>query len=55
MKISYIERQQRIRFTKLFFSQVFEEQLGLEEVQAPLLSQFGDGIQDNLSGYEQAV
>jgi len=55
MNISYIERQQQIRFTKFYFSKVFEAELGLVEVQAPLLSQFGDGIQDDLSGFEKAV
>jgi aspartate--ammonia ligase len=32
-----------------------EQQLGLIEVQAPILSRLGDGTQDNLSGSEKAV
>ena len=31
------------------------QQLGLMEVQAPILSRVGDGTQDNLSGHENAV
>lgn len=32
-----------------------EQKLGLIEVQGPLLARVGDGVQDNLSGTEQAV
>ena len=39
---------------KSFFSRQLEQQLGLIEVQAPILSRLGDGTQDNLSGSEKA-
>lgn len=55
MKSVFIERQQRISFTKFYFSKVLESELGLVEVQAPLLSRLGDGTQDDLSGTEKAV
>ncbi|MCX7115029.1 MAG: aspartate--ammonia ligase [Gammaproteobacteria bacterium] len=55
MKHEYIKKQEQIRFVKSFFSQQLEQGLGLIEVQAPLLSQVGDGVQDNLSGTEKAV
>jgi len=55
MRQSFIERQQQISFTKLYFSKYLETQLGLMEVQAPLLSRKGDGIQDELSGIENPV
>ena len=37
------------------FSRQLAQQLGLMEVQAPILSRVGDGTQDNLSGSENAV
>lgn len=55
MKQSYIERQRQIRFVKDYFSDQLAEQLNLLEVQAPILSRLGDGMQDNLSGSEKAV
>ena len=55
MKTQFIEKQRQISFVKATFSQQLEKQLGLIEVQAPLLSQLGDGTQDNLSGSEKAV
>lgn len=55
MNKSFIQRQQQISFVKDFFSRQLAHQLGLVEVQGPILSQVGDGIQDNLSGSEQAV
>lgn len=55
MKSAFVDRQQRISFTKFYFSKVLESELGLVEVQAPLLSCLGDGTQDNLSGTEIAV
>ncbi|OCG28780.1 aspartate--ammonia ligase [Gilliamella sp. wkB108] len=55
MSISFKEQQQRISFVKHFFAEQLAENLSLIEVQAPLLSQVGDGIQDNLSGTEKAV
>ncbi|ARG97107.1 aspartate--ammonia ligase [Legionella micdadei] len=55
MKQQFIEKQQQISFVKRFFSRQLEQQLGLIEVQAPILSKVGDGEQDNLSGVEKAV
>ncbi|HGJ5877401.1 MAG TPA: aspartate--ammonia ligase [Arsenophonus sp.] len=55
MEKSFIEKQQQISFVKSYFSRLLEKELVLIEVQAPLLSRLGDGIQDNLSGYEKAV
>jgi aspartate--ammonia ligase len=55
MKTQFITKQQQISFVKSFFSRQLEKQLGLVEVQAPMLSRLGDGTQDNLSGCEKAV
>lgn len=55
MKREYIDRQRQIRFIKAQFSEHLQQRLGLLEVQAPLLAEVGDGMQDNLSGWEQAV
>ncbi|MBA3536223.1 MAG: aspartate--ammonia ligase [Tatlockia sp.] len=55
MKELFIQKQKQIRFVKSFFSSQLEEQLGLIEIQAPLLSRVIDGEQDNLSGVEKAV
>ena len=55
MQISFKEQQQRISFVKQFFADKLAESLSLIEVQAPLLSKIGDGVQDNLSGTENAV
>lgn len=55
MKTNYIQKQRQITFVKSFFSAQLEQQLGLIEVQAPILSRVGDGTQDNLSGSEKAV
>ncbi|MCO6538291.1 MAG: aspartate--ammonia ligase [Gilliamella sp.] len=55
MTISFKEQQQQISFVKQFFAEQLAERLSLIEVQAPLLSKVGDGIQDNLSGTEHAV
>lgn len=55
MQISFKEQQQRISFVKQFFAEKLAEKLSLIEVQAPLLSKVGDGVQDNLSGTENAV
>lgn len=54
MKQSFIEKQKQISFVKTF-SRALEQKLGLIEVQGPLLACVGDGVQDNLSGTEQAV
>ncbi|MFP3014306.1 MAG: aspartate--ammonia ligase [Arsenophonus sp.] len=55
MEKSFVEKQQQISFVKSFFSYILEKKLSLIEVQAPILSRFGDGVQDNLTGYEKAV
>lgn len=55
MKQSFIEKQKQISFVKTFFSRELEQKLGLVEVQGPLLACVGDGVQDDLSGSEQAV
>lgn len=55
MSSHYVQQQQQISKVKQFFSQQLELQLGLVEVQAPILAKVGDGTQDNLSGHENAV
>ncbi|EOV8088358.1 aspartate--ammonia ligase [Providencia huaxiensis] len=55
MDKSFIEHQQQISFVKSYFSRLLEKELGLIEVQGPILSRLGDGTQDNLSGSEKAV
>ncbi|KLN97384.1 aspartate--ammonia ligase [Moellerella wisconsensis] len=55
MEKSFIEHQQQISFVKSYFSSLLEKELGLIEVQGPILSRLGDGTQDNLSGHEKAV
>lgn len=55
MDKSFIEHQQQISFVKSYFSRLLEKELGLIEVQGPILSRLGDGTQDNLSGCEKAV
>lgn len=55
MQKSFILQQQEISFAKNTFTQKLMEQLGIVEVQGPILSQVGNGMQDNLSGIERAV
>ncbi len=55
MKKSFILQQQEISFAKNTFTEKLMEHLGIVEVQGPILSQVGNGIQDNLSGTEKAV
>lgn len=55
MKKSFILQQQEISFTKNTFTEKLLQHLGIVEVQGPILSQVGNGIQDNLSGIEKAV
>ncbi|TDQ56526.1 aspartate-ammonia ligase [Mesocricetibacter intestinalis] len=55
MKKSFILQQQEISFSKNTFTEKLIEHLDLIEVQGPILSQVGNGMQDNLSGKEQAV
>eukprot|EP00796_Vickermania_ingenoplastis_P000601 gene602-330_t len=54
-KDNFVWKQKQISFVKACFSEQLEQQLGLVELQAPLLTAVGDGIQDNLSGTEKAV
>ncbi|MDG6283196.1 aspartate--ammonia ligase [Glaesserella parasuis] len=55
MQKSFILQQQEISFVKNTFTQNLIEQLGIIEVQGPILSEVGNGMQDNLSGIEKAV
>lgn len=55
MQKSFIKQQQEISFVKNTFTQYLIDKLGIVEVQGPLLSEVGSGIQDNLSGIEKAV
>ncbi|EKE87622.1 aspartate--ammonia ligase [Idiomarina xiamenensis] len=55
MKHEFIQRQSRIRFIKQRFTEALCQALQLQEVQAPLLTDPRDGVQDGLAGYEQAV
>lgn len=55
MKSQYMLQQQKIQFVKAGFTQQLQLQLGLIEVQSPLLSELGSGVQDDLSGWEKAV
>ncbi|MEN2833718.1 aspartate--ammonia ligase [Mannheimia haemolytica] len=55
MKKSFILQQQEISFVKNTFTQYLIDKLGIIEVQGPILSEVGNGMQDNLSGIEKAV
>ncbi|MDV6315223.1 aspartate--ammonia ligase [Idiomarina sp. HP20-50] len=55
MKLHYMQQQQKIQFVKACFTRQLQHQLGLIEVQSPLLSEHGSGVQDDLSGWEKAV
>lgn len=55
MQKSFILQQQEISFVKNTFTQNLIEQLEIIEVQGPILSEVGNGMQDNLSGVEKAV
>ncbi len=55
MKRAYIEKQQKIALIRDTFARELSARLNLLEVQAPLLSEVGSGIQDGLSGSEKAV
>ena len=55
MKKSFILQQNEISFVKNTFTQYLIDKLGVIEVQGPILSQVGNGMQDNLSGIENAV
>lgn len=55
MKKSFIQQQGEISFVKNTFTQYLIDKLDIIEVQGPILSRVGDGMQDNLSGIENAV
>lgn len=55
MKKSFIHQQQEISFVKNTFTQYLIDKLDIVEVQGPILSRVGDGMQDNLSGVENPV
>ena len=55
MKKSFIHQQEEISFVKNTFTQYLKDKLEVVEVQGPILSRVGDGMQDNLSGIEHPV
>ncbi|MDQ0223470.1 aspartate--ammonia ligase [Streptococcus moroccensis] len=55
MKKSFIHQQEEISFVKNTFTQYLKDKLEIVEVQGPILSRVGDGMQDNLSGIEHPV
>ena len=56
MKKSFIHQQKRnSRLLKTTFTQYLKDKLDIIEVQGPILSKVGDGMQDNLSGIEHPV
>lgn len=55
MKKSFIHQQEEISFVKNTFTQYLIDKLEIVEVQGPILSRVGDGMQDNLSGIENPV
>ncbi|ASB96224.1 aspartate--ammonia ligase [Streptococcus equi] len=55
MKKSFIHQQEEISFVKNTFTQYLIAKLDVVEVQGPILSRVGDGMQDNLSGVENPV
>lgn len=55
MKKSFIHQQEEISFVKNTFTQYIIAKLDVVEVQGPILSRVGDGMQDNLSGIENPV
>ena len=48
MKKSFIHQQEEISFVKNTFTQYLIDKLDVVEVQGPILSKVGDGMQDNL-------
>lgn len=55
MKSDFLKRQQSIRFVKSTFTEALSENLNLTEIQAPILTDPTEGVQDTLSGHEKAV
>lgn len=54
-KEAFIQDQRLIQRTKSFFIERLSQELSLLEVQAPILTYQGDGIQDDLNGVERPV
>ncbi|RDX38186.1 aspartate--ammonia ligase [Kangiella sp. HD9-110m-PIT-SAG07] len=54
-KEAFIQDQRLIQRTKSFFMERLNQELSLLEVQAPILTYQGDGIQDDLNGVEKPV
>ncbi len=54
-KEAFIQDQRLIQRTKSFFMERLSQELSLLEVQAPILTYQGDGIQDDLNGVERPV
>ncbi|AKE52763.1 aspartate--ammonia ligase [Kangiella geojedonensis] len=54
-KEAFIQDQRLIQRTKSFFMERLSQELSLLEVQAPILTYQGDGIQDDLNGVEKPV
>lgn len=54
-KEAFIQDQRLIQSTKSFFLESLCKELSLLEVQAPILTYQGDGIQDDLNGVEKPV
>lgn len=52
---AFIRRQQQISLIKQSFTQYLAQELQLVEIQAPILTDPRDGVQDTLSGSEKAV
>ena len=55
MKKDFIHQQEEISFVKNTFTQYLQDKLEIVEVQGPILSRVGDGMQDHLSGIEHPV
>lgn len=55
MKVQFMSHQQAIRWVKRSFTESLCEQLSLTEIEAPILTDPSEGIQDGLSGTETAV
>ncbi|WP_113908332.1 aspartate--ammonia ligase [Aliidiomarina celeris] len=55
MSAEYIRHQQAIRWIKHSFTEALCKQLHLTEVEAPILTDPSEGVQDGLSGAETAV
>ena len=54
-KEAFIQDQRLIQRTKSFFMERLSQELSLLEVQAPILTYQGDGVQDDLNGIEKPV